>query len=123
MNTSRNPERGEGNLKLIIWLVIFAMVGYVLFRIVPPYINDYQLRDTLQSESRYFAARQKNAEAVRSIVWSELQNLRIPAERENIIVSEAGRIAHVEVKYTVVVELPGYTLNLNFDPIAESPIL
>ena len=123
MNTSRNTERGEGNLKLIIWLVIFAAVGLVLFRMVPPYINDYQLHDTLQSESRYFAARQKNAEAVRSSVWSELQSLRIPAERENIIISEAGRTAHVEVKYTVVVELPGYTLNLNFDNVAESPIL
>ena len=123
MNTSRNPEKGEGNLKLIIWLVIFAAVGLVLFRMVPPYINDYQLHDTLQSESRYFAARQKNAEAVRSSVWSELQSLRIPAQREDIIISEAGRVAHVEVKYTVVVELPGYTLNLNFDNVAESPIL
>jgi hypothetical protein len=123
MKTSRHAERGKGNIKLIIWLLIFGAVGLVLFKIVPPYINDYQLHDTVQSESRYFAGRQKTAEAVRSSVWSELQSLRIPAERENIIVSEAGRTAHVEVKYTVVVELPGYTLNLNFDNVAESPIL
>lgn len=123
MCRSRNPERGEGNLKLIIWLGIFAIVGYLLFKIVPPYVNDYQLRDTLVSESRFFAAHQKSAEAVRGAVWNELQSLRIPAQKEDIFISDAGRIGHVEVKYTVVVELPGYTLNLNFDPIAESPIL
>lgn len=123
MNSSRNRERGEGNLKLIIWLVIFVLVGYVLFKIVPPYVNDYQLRDTLQTESRFFAAHQKTAEQVRATVWNEVQSLKIPAQREDITVSDAMRTAHVEVKYTVVVELPGYTLNLNFDPSAESPIL
>lgn len=123
MTRSRNPERGEGRLKMIIWLAIFVAAGYLIFKIVPPYVNNYQLKDTLESESRFFAARVKTADAVRSAVWNEVQSLRIPAQREDIIVSEAGRVAHIEVKYTVVVELPGYTLNLNFDPTAESPIL
>ncbi len=108
---------------MIIWLAIIVVVGYLLFKIVPPYVNNYQLKDTLDSESRFFAARAKTAEAVRSSVWNEIQSLRIPAQREDIIVSEAGRVAHIEVKYTVVIDLPGYTLNLSFDPTAESPIL
>jgi hypothetical protein len=123
MISSRHPERGKGNAKVIIWLIIFVVVGYLLFQIVPPYVNDYQLHDILQTEARLFAARQKNAEAVRGTVWNEVQNLHIPAQREDITVSEAGRIGHIDVKYSVVVELPGYTLRLNFDPIAESPIL
>jgi len=123
MHSSQNRERGEGQLKLIIWLALFGVTGYLLFMIVPPYLNDYQLRDTLLTESRFFAAHMKTAEAVRGAVWSEIQSLRIPAQREDIIVSDVGRIGHVEVKYTVVIQLPGYTLNLNFNPIAESPII
>ena len=90
---------------------------------MPPYVNDYQLHDTMVTESRFFAARQKKADAVRETVWKEMQDLKIPAQREEIIVTETGHTAHVEVKYTVVIELPGYTLNLNFNPSAESPIL
>ncbi len=123
MNSARSRERGEGRLKLIIWLGIIFVVCYLAIKIVPSYVNDYQLRDTLQTESRFFAAHQKTADAVRGTVWSEIQSLRIPAQQENIIVSEAGRIAHVEVKYTVEVDLPGYTMKLNFNPVAESPIL
>ena len=123
MKKSRNRERGEGNTKVIIWLVIFVIVGYLLLKIVPPFVDNYQLHDTLQSEARLFAAHQKTADAVRGAVWSELQNLKIPAQKEDITVTDAMRTGHVEVKYTVVVELPGYTLNLNFDPIGESPIL
>ena len=123
MDRAQNHERGEGKLKLIIWLAFFCVAGYLLFMIVPPYVNDYQLRDTLQTESRFFASHMKSAEAVRGTVWNEIENLRIPAQKEDIIISDVSRIGHVEVKYTVVVELPGYTLNLNFDPVAESPIL
>lgn len=123
MNDVRGGERGEGRAKLIVWLTILGIGAYLMFMIVPPYVNDYQLRDTLQAESRFFAAHMKSAEAVRNTVWNEMQSLRIPAQREAIIISDAGRVGHLEVKYTVVVELPGYKLNLNFDPVAESPIL
>ena len=123
MNRSRNPERGEGKAKLIIWLGIFVVAGYLLVKIVPPYFSDYQLKDTLQTESRLLAAHQKRPEQVRETVWNEVQSLRIPAQREDITVSEASRMAHVDVKYIVVIELPGYSWNLPFDPTAESPIL
>lgn len=123
MKCSRKGERGEGRLKLVIWLAIIFVVGYLLFMIVPAYVNKYQLQDTLESESRLFAAHQKTADQVRAAVWNEMESLRIPAQKEDIIISDVGRTGHIEVKYTVVIELPGYTLNLNFDPVAESPIL
>ena len=119
----RNHERGGGNLKAVMFLVVLGVIGYLLVKIVPPYVNDYQLHDTLVSEARFFAARQKKPDAVREVVWKEIMDLRIPAQREDILVSEMGHTAHVEVKYTIPVELPGYTLNLNFNPTAESPIL
>jgi len=119
----RNRQRGEGNLKAVMFLVVLGVIGYLLVKIVPHYVNDYQLHDTMVSEARFFAARQIKPDAVREVVWKEIMDLRIPAKREDILVSEMGHTAHVEVKYTIAVELPGYTLNLNFNPTAESPIL
>lgn len=119
----RNRQLGGGNLKAVMFLVMLGIIAYLLVKIVPPYVNDYQLHDTMVSESRFFAARQIKPDAVREVVWKEIMDLRIPAKREDILVSEMGHTAHVEVKYTIAVELPGYTLNLNFNPTAESPIL
>jgi hypothetical protein len=116
-------ERGEGRAKFIITLALIITVIYLCFKFVPPYVNNYQLQDTLDTESRFYAARQKKEDKVRDSVWAEVQSLGIPVEKDAIRVEMVGRTARVSVDYVVPVELPGYTVNLEFHTKGESPVV
>ena len=115
-------QRGEGHLKLIVVLLIFGLIGYAGLKIVPPYVNNYQLQDTCESESRLFAAHQKTDQKAKEGVWTEVQSLSIPITQDAIKVEVIGKTARVRVDYTVTVSLFGYDLNLEFHPVGESPI-
>jgi len=116
-------ERGEGHLKLLVVLAIIGLIGFAGFRVVPPYVNNYQLQDTCQSESALFAAHQKTDQKVKETVWAEVQSLGIPATQDAIKVQVIGRTARISVDYSVTVNLFGYDLNLDFHPKGESPIV
>jgi hypothetical protein len=115
-------QRGEGHVKLLIVLVILGAIGYTGFKVVPPYVNNYQLQDTCESESRLFAAHQKSDQKTRDAVWAEVQSLQIPIQQDAVKVETIGHTARVSVDYTIVVSLFGYDVNLEFHPKGESPI-
>lgn len=117
-----SSERGEGHFKLLVVLVIFGLIGYAGYQVVPPYINNYQLQDTCQTESTLFAAHQKTEEKARDSVWAEVQSLGLPINRDAVKVEVVGKTARISVDYTVTVNLLGYELNLDFHPKGESPI-
>lgn len=117
-----SSERGEGHFKLIVVLVIFGLIGFAGFKVVPPYVNNYQLQDTCESESRLFAAHQKSDQKVKDSVWAEVQSLSAPITQDQIKVEIIGKTARVSVEYTVTVSLFGFEYTMNFHPVGESPI-
>jgi hypothetical protein len=115
-------ERGEGHLKLLIVLAVLGSIGYAGFKIVPPYVNNYQLQDTCVSESRLFAAHQKTDQKTKDAVWAQVQSLGIPVQEDAVKVEVIGHTARVSLDYTIVVNLFGYDVNLDFHPAGESPV-
>ncbi len=116
-------ERGEGHFKLIVVLVIFGLIGYAGFKIVPAYVNNYQLQDTCQTEATFFSAHQKTDQKAKEAVWAEVQTLGLPINEDAIKVQVVGRTARISVDYTITVNLFGYEVNLDFHPRGESPIV
>ena len=105
-----------------IVLVILGAIGYTGFKVVLPYVNNYQLQDTCESESRLFAAHQKTEDKTKDAVWAQVQSLGIPVQQDAVKVEVIGRTARVSVDYNIVVNLFGFDVNLDFHPKGESPI-
>ena len=118
----KSSEHGEGHFKLLVVLAIFGTIIYAGFKVVPPYVNNYQLQDTVETESRFFAARQRTEQKVKDTVWAEVQSLSIPMQKDQIKVEILGHTAIVSVDYTVTVNVFGFDLDLNFHPRSESPM-
>jgi Domain of unknown function (DUF4845) len=118
----RRAQQGEGNIKFLIVLLFLGTIGYVCFKIVPPYVDNYQLQDTCDAESRLFAAHQKTEDRVRQAINSELQGLGLKVPREAVKVETLGRRVRVSVDYTVAVSVFGFDVNLDFHPSGESPV-
>jgi hypothetical protein len=118
-----SAQRGEGHFKLIVVLAIFGAIAYVGFKIVPPYVNNYQLQDTCETESHFFAAHTKTDQKAKETVWLEVQSLSIPVTQDAIKVETIGKTARISVDYTITVNIFGFDVNLDFHPKGESPIV
>jgi len=119
-NNLSKRERGEGKLKTIIGLAILAAMVYLGFKIIPAYINNFELEDAMKSEARFGYVNRKTPEEVRDTVYKKIQELEIPAGRDDIRVEMLANGMRIAVTYTVVVELPGYQLELKFKPTADN---
>ena len=120
MSATRHTERGEGKLKAIVYTVILVLVVYSAFKIVPVYIQNYQLSDKMQETARFAIVNRYSEEQIKDTVFKEMQSLEIPAKREDIKVSSSQSVVRIFVDYTVPVDLLFYHMDLHFTPSSEN---
>jgi hypothetical protein len=119
----RSRERGGSKLNTVLTLLI---VGFLIFagaKIVPAYFANYQLQDSMQTETRFAIANHKGEEDIREDIWKKVQELEIPAKRENIKVSSEQRSVAISLDYVIPVDLRVYQFTLEFHPHADNHTL
>src|SRR5256884_8121638 len=80
----RRFERGEGRLKGILIVVIVVLAIYSAWKVVPVYVNEYQLSDKMQEQARYAVVNRYTEDQIRDNIFKVIQDLDIPAKREDI---------------------------------------
>lgn len=118
---SANPrnqknERGAGKFKAILVTAIFVFLVFAAFKMVPPYISEYQLSDKMQETARYASVTRINPDQIKDTIFREMQDLDIPATREDLVVkAEAGKVS-ISLDYRVPIDLIVYKFDLHFTP-------
>ena len=91
--------------------------------VIPVLINEYEFQDGLQTIARYASVNRKNNEQVKQAVLEEAQKEDLPVQAGDIKVeANAGNI-HINVEYSVTVDLKVYQWTLNFHPSASNASL
>jgi hypothetical protein len=98
--------------------VLVAAV-YAAFKIVPVYVAEYQLKDKMSEQARFAVVNRYSEEKVRDIIYQTIQDLDIPAKREDIKLTNTHAGMAISVSYTVPVDLLVYKTDLNFSPSSE----
>jgi hypothetical protein len=119
----RNSERGEGKFKNVLVIAVIALLIYSAVKIVPPYFSDYQLSDKMQEQARFAVVNRFSEEQIRENLFKTIQELDIPAKREDIKIVANNAIVKITLKYTVPVDLFFYHLDLSFSPSSENKAL
>jgi hypothetical protein len=104
------------NLKALLGVAIVAAGFYAAFLIMPPYFNNFQFQDTINSEARLSAYSDKSEEAIREVIYKRAQELELPLRREQIKVRRDGTDVVISASYRVHVDLPGYPMDIDFAP-------
>jgi hypothetical protein len=117
---SRMSQRGEGRLKTVVTLAILVAIVYLCFKIIPAYVSNYELEDLMKSEARFAFVNRRTPEQLRETIYKKARDLDMPIGPENIRVETQTNGYRITVTYTVVIELPGYELKLDFKPMADS---
>ena len=102
-------------MKAFLSLAFLAIVGFCAFKILPVYLENYQLQDFVNNEAVQATVRQPQprSEEVQTEIYSKAESLGLPVERQDIKVS-VGQTVAIKVNYEVYVDLKIYTLPLHF---------
>jgi len=119
----RRSQRGEGKLKAILYTAILIAAIFVAVKIIPPYMADYQLSDKMQELARFAVVNRYTEDQLRDNVYKAIEDLNIPAKREDIKVITGEKGVKISLEYTVPVDLLVYQLDLHFTPSSESKSL
>lgn len=116
-------ERGEGKFKAIFTLVILVLGIYCAVKLVPPYVAEYQLADKMQEQARFAIVNRYTEEQIRENVWKVMQDLEIPAKREDIKIVANMQTVKIAIDYLVPIDLLSYHVDLHFTPSSENKSL
>jgi hypothetical protein len=122
-SAQRRLQRGEGKLKGIIIVAVIALAIYSAFKLIPPYVNDYQLSDKMQEQARFAVVNRYTEEQIRENIFKVIQDLGVPAKREDIKVVATNSVVKISMEYTVPVDLLAYHMELHFSPSSEGKAL
>ncbi len=132
MNETSNQEvalhqQGKGNLGCLFGLLILVALGFTIYRIAPPYISHFQLKDAVKEIATLSAAGalpHKGDPSSRSTgTISEIQEdvlvkareLEVPLDKEDIKVRREGDVVFISVSYTVPLDMLFTVYNYRFD--------
>jgi Domain of unknown function (DUF4845) len=120
--SNQSAERGGSKLSLLITLVILGSMGFAGFKIVPTYVNNYQMQDSIESESRFALTGypKKSADDVRSDVLKKAQELGVPLKADDIVVNMSNTNVEITATYSVTFDLAVYQWTRDFQLHADN---
>jgi EAL domain-containing protein (putative c-di-GMP-specific phosphodiesterase class I) len=113
-------ESGKGTAKAIFALAFLAAVGFSCIKIIPVYVNNYQLHEYIQNQTPFWLTQRASVDAIRSNILGRAQELGLPVAAEQVNVEASANRVSVNIDYTVPVDLKVYTLRLHFTPSSEN---
>jgi predicted membrane protein len=113
---ARNGERGGARLKATLWITALAIFVYVMVKVVPVLVDDFEFQDGVQTIARYATATRQTPEQIRAAILKEAEKDDVPIDAKDIKVQAVSGNIKINVDYSVTVDLTVYQWTLNFHP-------
>lgn len=101
-------------LKSILAVTALLVGGFVLYKVVPAYWNNYELGQMISEQAIYFTNYPKSDEEIRMTVAQKAQDYDVPLAPEQVDIARTPGTLSISVDYKVRVDLPGHPFDLNF---------
>ena len=115
----RTSESGAGRAKAIFAIVFLLAVVYCGWKILPVYVNNYELNDDIRQLAIQSTVDRSSVEAIQNKVVAYAKDLDLPVKRENVTVQVGNRVT-ISVDYTIPIDLKVYTWMKEFVDSAEN---
>ena len=102
-------------LKTLFGLGVVVAGFYILWMLMPPYFNNYQFQDAVDSEAKLASYNpRKSEDEIRETIYKRAVELELPIRQDQIRVQRDGATVTISTEYQVHVPLPVYPLDLKF---------
>jgi hypothetical protein len=114
--------RGGANFGCIVWLLILAFVGYVLWKVVPVKIASSEFYDVMQEQASFGSI--KDPKFIEFEILRKADELKIPVTKDNLKVTRGRESITVEAHYQITIDFfnGAYKYVWKFDPIVQRPL-
>ena len=92
---------------------------FVGIKIVPLYVADYQLKDKMTETAKFAIVNRYTEDQIKDNIFRTIQDLDIPAKRDDVKVTNTNHGLAISVNYTVPVDFLVYKTDINFDTSSE----
>jgi len=107
-------------LKSLFGIFVVAAVVYLLWKMMPPYIQAYQFQEELQSISRNNEYSPLDENAIRGEVRKQIAEIGVPVNPELVWVANGGGDCIIGVNYTVHVDAMFRPFDMDFHAAAKN---
>jgi hypothetical protein len=106
--------------RIVAAVLILAGLVAFLAMFAPIYFRNLELQRYVSGLTRTAANVQKSDDLLRTWVLDKAHQLNLPVAEDNVHILRSDDGLHIDVRYFVRVDLPGYTVDLHFYPGAGS---
>jgi hypothetical protein len=119
----RGTNAGKGRAKAFISLLVLFFIGYAGIKVIPVWLNNYELQNYLQEQTPFWLTQHASSDAVRGRVLAKAQDLNLPISKEEVQVEASEAKVVVTIDYTVPIDLKVYTWTLHLNAHSENRAL
>ena len=114
--------RGAASFGCIVWLVLLAVIGYALYKIVPVKVASSAFADFLQEESSFGSI--KSVPQIQAEILAKAREMNIPVNKDNLIIKKTRESITIEAHYEMTIDFfnGAYKYVWKFDPVYTRPI-
>ena len=80
----RPSESGKITFKAIASLAFLAAVIFAGIKIIPVYVDNYELQDFIQGQTPYWLTQRASAEVIRKVILAKAVELDLPMDEDNV---------------------------------------
>lgn len=113
MQYRRKATDGRSTFVNLIIFALIALVIYSAIRIIPAYINAYQLIDYTDEIAKFPGRRTE--EAILNEIEDKARELGINLERRNVQIRLTSRETQIRLQFDIEVDILGYKYRKHFD--------
>src|SRR5579859_4486545 len=107
-------------LKALIGVFIVVAFFYLAWKIMPPYIEEYQFQEEIQSIARNNEYSPLDENGIRDQVKRKITDIGVPVNPESVAIIKAGTDVTIGANYTVHVDALLYPFDLSFHPATKN---
>ena len=107
-------------LKAFIGIFVVVAFFYLAWKILPPYIEEYQFQQEIQSIARNNEYTPLDENGIRDQVKRKITEIGVPVSPESIVIQKNGTDVTIGTNYTVHVDAVLYPFDLTFHPATKN---
>jgi hypothetical protein len=113
-------QRGEGQFGCLVGLALVLIGLFIAYKIVPVKVKAAELRQEVVDQAK--SAGMRSDDKILAAILKRAEDNNLPVTAENVSIRRTQNAISVDVDYTVPINFPGYTYNMEFHNHAENPL-
>lgn len=107
-------------LKALVGVSVVVAFFYLAWKILPPYIAEYQFQQEIQSIARNNEYSPLDENGIRDQVKKKIIEIGVPVNPESVVVQKGGFDVTIGANYSVHIDALLYPFDLTFHPATKN---